>query len=65
MTGTIAAGGHAVQQGLTIASVASGETALFVSPNIVRTLTAGNGVALSTASHVVSMRYAPHVAFKN
>ena len=36
--GTITAGGNAVQRGLTSASTASGETALFVSPNTVRTL---------------------------
>ena len=64
VNGTLTAGGNAVQQGLTSASTASGETALFVSPNTVRTLKAGNGIALSTASDVVSMRYAPHVAFK-
>ena len=35
-----------------------------MSPNTVRTIKAGNGIALSTASNVVSMRYAPHAAFR-
>jgi len=64
VTGTITAGDKAVQRGLANASTASGETALFVSPNTVRTLKAGNGIALSTASDVVSARYAPHAAVR-
>ena len=63
VAGTLTAGGNAVQQSLTNSSTASGATALYVSPNTVRTIKAGNGIALSTASNVVSMRYAPQVAF--
>jgi len=64
VTGTITASGNAVQRGLANASTSSGETALFVSPNTIRTMKAGSGIALSTASNVVSVRYAPHAAFK-
>jgi hypothetical protein len=38
VAGTLTARGNAVQKSLTSASTASGETALFVSPNVVRTI---------------------------
>jgi len=63
VAGTLTAGGNPVQRSLTNASTASDETALYVSPNTMRTIKAGSGIALSTASNVVSMRYGPHVAF--
>ena len=65
VAGTLTAGGNAVEHSLTSASTASGETALFVSPNVVRKIKAGvgTGIVLSTSSNVVSMKYAPHVAF--
>ena len=63
VTSTITSTGTPLQQSLTNASTAFGETALYVAPNTMRTIRAGNGIALSTASNVVSVRYAPHVAF--
>jgi hypothetical protein len=64
VTGAITAGGNAVQQALSSASTASGETALFVSPNTVRSLKAGVGVSLATASNVTTINTAPFVAFR-
>ena len=61
VTGTISSQGNLVQRQLANASTSSA-TALFASPNIIRTLKAGNSMALSTASDVVELRYRPHVA---
>ena len=64
VNGSITAGGNAVQRGLSSASTASGETALFISPSTVRSVKAGAGMTLSTASDVVTIKAAPHVAFR-
>ena len=53
-----------INHGAASSTTASGETALFVSPGTIRSLKAGTGVALSTASKVVTVSATPYVAFR-